>query len=73
MPLSQAEMDMFKEFRGIGTSRLTKRKRGHSPDAEAPGQPPVKRMVGDVGVVMEHCEIPHPFFYFFPFTNCSVG
>lgn len=54
VPLSQSELEMFAEFRGAGTSRLTKRKRGHSPEGE--GEPPAKKLGGDVGVVVEHCE-----------------
>ncbi|KAF7440741.1 mRNA cap guanine-N7 methyltransferase [Pleurotus ostreatus] len=52
VPLSQSELEMFAEFRGVGTSRLTKRKRGHSPEGE--GEPPAKKLGGDVGVVVEH-------------------
>ena len=52
-PLSQAEIDKYKSFRGQGVSRLTKRKRSASEETD---ERPVKRHAGDVGVVVEHCK-----------------
>jgi hypothetical protein len=54
-PLSQAEIDKYKSFRGQGVSRLTKRKRSASEETD---ERPVKRLAGDVGVVVEHCKRP---------------
>jgi mRNA (guanine-N7-)-methyltransferase len=54
-PLSQAEIDKYKSFRGQGVSRLSKRKRSVSEETD---ERPVKRHAGDVGVVVEHCEWP---------------
>ena len=52
-PLSQAEIDKYKSFRGQGVNRLTKRKRSASEESD---ERPVKRHAGDVGVVVEHCK-----------------
>ena len=57
-PLSLAEIDKYKTFRGQGVSRLTKRKRSASEETD---ERPVKRHAGDVGVVVEHCEYPLTF------------
>ena len=54
-PLSQAEIDKYKSFRGQGVSRLTKRKRSASEETD---ERPAKRHAGDVGVVVEHCKWP---------------
>ena len=54
-PLSQAEIDKYKSFRGQGVSRLTKRKRSASEETD---ERPVKRHAGDVSVVVEHCKWP---------------
>jgi mRNA (guanine-N7-)-methyltransferase len=54
-PLSQAEIDKYKSFRGQGVSRLMKRKRSASEETD---ERPVKRHAGDVGVVVEHCKWP---------------
>lgn len=52
-PLSQAEIDKYKNFRGRGVIRLTKRKRSDSEEAD---ERPTNKHAGDVGVVVEHCE-----------------
>jgi mRNA (guanine-N7-)-methyltransferase len=59
-PLSKAEIDKYKNFRGQGVSRLTKRKRSASEETD---ERPVKRHAGDVGVVVEHCEWLSRFLY----------
>ncbi|EAU88166.2 mRNA capping methyltransferase [Coprinopsis cinerea okayama7 len=53
IPLSQQEMEMFRNYRGQGAQRLAmKRKRsGSEDDADAR---PAKRPAGDVDVVVEH-------------------
>jgi mRNA (guanine-N7-)-methyltransferase len=53
VPMSTAEMEMYKNYRGVGTQRLAKRKREKS--VEPDGQPPSKKLAGDVGVVVTHC------------------
>lgn len=58
-PLSQAEIDKYKNFRGQGLIRLTKRKRSASEELD---ERPTKRHAGDVGVVVEHCEWSSMFF-----------
>jgi mRNA (guanine-N7-)-methyltransferase len=63
-PLSQAEIDKYKSFRGQGVSRLTKRKRSASEETD---ERPVKRHAGDVGVVVEHCKWPLMFLVY----SCS--
>ncbi|KIK03835.1 hypothetical protein K443DRAFT_652210 [Laccaria amethystina LaAM-08-1] len=54
VPLSQPEMENFKHYRGQGSTRLTKRKRGPSNEPDTLDQPPLKKLVGDVGVVVQH-------------------
>lgn len=56
IPMSAAEMASYKEFRGQGTTRLTKRKRGRSNEPDEVDQPPAKKLAGDVSVVVDHCE-----------------
>lgn len=56
VPMSQTEMDMYKNYRGIGSSKLTKRKRAQSNEPDDRDQPPTKKLAGDVGVVVQHCE-----------------
>lgn len=53
-PMSQAEMAMYKHYHGKGTSRLTKRKRERSNDADDRDRPPAKKAAGDVGMVIDH-------------------
>ncbi len=58
IPLSPEEMEKYKNYRGRGTARLaTKRKRALSDEPESADARPVKRHIGDVGVVVEHCEL----------------
>lgn len=66
-PLSQAEIDRYKSFRGQGVSRLTKRKRSSSKETD---ERPVKRHVGDVGVVVEHCKWPLMFLIYSFLSSC---
>lgn len=66
IPLSQAEINDFKHYRGQGSTRLAKRKRAASDEPDGLDQPPVKKLVGDVGVVVQHCT---PFIYLFTFTH----
>lgn len=48
---------MYKNYQGVGTQRLAgKRKRGRSSEPNDSGERPAKRLAGDVGVVVEHCE-----------------
>ncbi|KAH7916010.1 guanine-N(7)-methyltransferase domain-containing protein [Hygrophoropsis aurantiaca] len=55
IPMSPQEIEMYKNYRGIGTQLLTsKRKRQRSPDAEEANQQPIKKHIGDVGRVVEH-------------------
>ncbi|TFK72515.1 guanine-N(7)-methyltransferase [Pluteus cervinus] len=55
VPMSREEMEMLKDFRGEGTLRLAKRKRARSPELlEDTGQPPEKKLAGDVGVIVDH-------------------
>lgn len=56
-PLSQAEIDKYKNFRGQGLIRLGKRKRSASEEIHQ--GPATTKHAGDVGVVVEHCEWPH--------------
>jgi len=51
-PLTPAEIQTFKSYRGKGAARLLKRKRASSNEPESP---PSKRHAGDVGVVVDHC------------------
>ncbi|GLB35337.1 putative class I-like SAM-binding methyltransferase superfamily, mRNA cap 0 methyltransferase family protein [Lyophyllum shimeji] len=58
IPLSPAELEMYKDFRyrGRGStliSQARKRKRSEEPQHD-PDQPPAKKLAGDVGVVVEH-------------------
>ena len=58
IPLSLEEMEKYKNYRGRGTARLaTKRKRALSDEPQSADARPVKRHIGDVGVVVEHCEL----------------
>jgi mRNA (guanine-N7-)-methyltransferase len=52
VPLTKAEIEMYKSFRGQGAARLSKRKRQADSDTE--DEPPHKKLAGDVGVVVEH-------------------
>ncbi|KII88966.1 hypothetical protein PLICRDRAFT_159944 [Plicaturopsis crispa FD-325 SS-3] len=55
VPMSPAEMEMYKNYQGVGTQRLAgKRKRGRSSEPNDSGERPAKRLAGDVGVVVEH-------------------
>ena len=55
--MTQDEIQLYKNYRGIGTQRLTsKRKRGPSSEPGDPQERPTKRHVGDVGMVVEHCK-----------------
>lgn len=54
IPMSKAEMEMYKSYVGKGTDRLTKRKRSKD-DADTADEPPVKKYIGRSGVVVEHC------------------
>jgi len=54
VPMTPDEIEMFKSYRGKGTARLSKRKRGRSNELDDE-QPPPKKVAGDAGVVMEHC------------------
>lgn len=51
-PLTPAEIQTFKSYRGKGAARLLKRKRASSDEPEPPLS---KRHAGDVGVVVDHC------------------
>jgi len=51
-PLTPAEIQTFKSYRGKGAARLLKRKRASS---DEPEPLPSKRHAGDVGVVVDHC------------------
>jgi mRNA (guanine-N7-)-methyltransferase len=53
IPMSPAEMEMYKNYCGTGTQRLTKRKRARSTEPNEE-QPPAKKLAGDVGVVVDH-------------------
>ncbi|KAJ7172680.1 mRNA capping enzyme-domain-containing protein [Mycena filopes] len=54
-PMSQAEMEMYRSYQGKGAARLGKRKRSPQPEPEPDlEQPPVKKLAGDVGVVVDH-------------------
>ncbi|KAL0947134.1 hypothetical protein HGRIS_013265 [Hohenbuehelia grisea] len=54
VPMSPEELQMFKDYRGVGTEKLLKRKRSSTPHSERAEQPPAKRLAGDVGVVVQH-------------------
>jgi len=51
-PLTPAELQTFKSYRGKGAARLLKRKRASSNEPE-PLQS--KRHTGDLGVLVDHC------------------
>lgn len=57
IPLSKAEIEQFRNYRGEGVALLTgKRKRAASQEPELVDIPAPKRHAGDVGVVVEHCQ-----------------
>jgi mRNA (guanine-N7-)-methyltransferase len=58
IPMSQEEMERYKDYCGVGTARLTKRKRGRSDEPDVRDEPASKKLVGDAGVVVEHCGFP---------------
>lgn len=58
IPMTPAEMEMYRNYRGIGTQKLLKRKRGRSQDPDD-DQRPIKKLAGDVGVVVDHCKQIH--------------
>jgi len=51
-------MERYKDYCGVGTARLTKRKRGRSDEPDVRDEPASKKLVGDAGVVVEHCGFP---------------
>ncbi|KAJ8587989.1 guanine-N(7)-methyltransferase [Rhizopogon salebrosus TDB-379] len=54
-PMTQDEIQLYKNYRGIGTQRLTnKRKRGPSREPDDLEDRPTKRRAGDVEKVVEH-------------------
>ncbi|OAX41308.1 guanine-N(7)-methyltransferase [Rhizopogon vinicolor AM-OR11-026] len=54
-PMTQDEIQLYKNYRGIGTQRLTsKRKRGPSGEPEDLQERPAKRHAGDVEMVVDH-------------------
>ena len=60
-PMSPAEMEMYKDhrYRGRGAIQIAsgvKRKRSEEPFEFAVDQPHTKKLAGDVGVVVDHCE-----------------
>lgn len=55
-PITPEEIISYRDNYSIGTRRLKKRKRARSSEPDEIDQPPVKKLVGDVGVVVEHCE-----------------
>ena len=58
IPLTPAEIEHYKNFRGEGVARLTaKRKRAASDEPDPVDSRPSKRHTSDVGVVVEHCTI----------------
>jgi mRNA (guanine-N7-)-methyltransferase len=57
-PITSGEIELYRETYGFGTKRLKKRKRGRSSEPDASDQPHTKKLAGDVGVVVEHCEHP---------------
>ncbi|KAJ7582930.1 mRNA capping enzyme-domain-containing protein [Mycena floridula] len=52
VPLSEAEMETYKNYVGKGAQRLTKRKRARS--TELDDDRPRKKLAGDVGVVVDY-------------------
>ena len=57
-PITSGEIELYRETYSFGTKRLKKRKRGRSSEPDASDQPSTKKLAGDVGVVVEHCEHP---------------
>jgi len=55
IPMSPDEMERYKNYRGTATQILSKRKR--EPSRDEFGEQPVKKLHGDVGVVVGHCEL----------------
>jgi mRNA (guanine-N7-)-methyltransferase len=55
-PITSEEIESYRQSYSVGTKRLRKRKRGESSELDAGDQPPTKKLAGDVGVVVEHCE-----------------
>jgi mRNA (guanine-N7-)-methyltransferase len=55
-PITYDEIASYRETYSIGTQRLKKRKREESSEPDSSDQPPSKKLAGDVGVVVEHCE-----------------
>jgi mRNA (guanine-N7-)-methyltransferase len=54
IPMSEAERQMYAQLQGTGTQKLSKRKR--APSTEREDVRPIKKHLGDVGVVVAHCE-----------------
>lgn len=54
-PMTPEEIESYRATYSIGARRLKKRKRGRSDD-EDEDRRPNKKLAGDVGVVVEHCE-----------------
>ena len=58
IPLTPAEIEHYKNFRGEGVARLVaKRKRAASDEPDPDDVRPLKRHTNDVGVVVEHCSV----------------
>jgi len=58
IPLTPAEIEHYRNFRGEGVARLTaKRKRAASDEPDPVDSRPSKRHTSDVGVVVEHCTV----------------
>jgi mRNA (guanine-N7-)-methyltransferase len=55
-PITHKEIESYRATYSIGSRRLKKRKRGQSSEPDPSDQPPTKKLAGDVGVVVEHCE-----------------
>lgn len=55
-PITPDEIESYRDTYSFGTRRLKKRKRGESGEPDASDQRPTKKLAGDVGVVVEHCE-----------------
>jgi mRNA (guanine-N7-)-methyltransferase len=65
IPLSPEEVEMYKDnrYRGRGATQIArsaKRKRSEEPPESEVDHPPTKRLAGDVGVVVNHCEFSLP-------------
>jgi mRNA (guanine-N7-)-methyltransferase len=61
IPMTPAEVEMYKDYRyrGRGATQITlglKRKRSEEPPEFSVDQPPTKKLAGDVGVVVQHCQ-----------------